>query len=371
MFPPSITAAIAPARSRVLLAAAVTAALAGCVSGGWGMKSILPIRSEPCVLSPDVTAEDIIAHLNAHTSQMHGWSSSDVRIQVPGPGGIPMKLEAMLAVEHPRNFRLRAKSLMGDEADLGSNDERFWFWMRRSPDPYIFTARHDELHLVQERMPLPFQPHWLVEALGVVPLNAREFTLERHGTEAGKVHLVSDRLSPAGRPVRHIIVVDTCRGHIDEHSLYDERGRLIARATLERYKPCGNPGLALPHRIHLEWPETELKLALDMGAVQVNPHAPEQMWALPQIPNVYVFDMGQRLRNMRDTAELPRDERPGRAAVLEDRTAEAPPFANPRQEQSLDSPPWDATEPPWDGESHSRTVPVRERRSTWSLFGRD
>lgn len=359
-------------RRPMLLPAALATLLAGCVSGGWSLPSLK--RPEPCVLAPDITVEELVTHLNANVSRLHGWSSSDVRIQVPGPGGIPLKLEAMLAVESPRNFRLRAKSLLGDEADLGSNSERFWFWMRRAPQPYVFTARHDELHLVQERMPLPFQPQWLVEALGVVPLHPAEFSLQPHGTRAATVRLVCDRWSPAGRAVRHVIVVDTCRGHIEEHSLYDERGGLIARAVFDHHKVCGLSGVVLPHRIQLEWPETELKLTLQLGSIHVHAHAlAEQTWHFPAIPGCPPFDMAQRLRP--SAYDRPQEEplypARGRDPVAERGAPHEPAFDEASSDPALESPPWQDSEPPWDDADPRAAAAIRrERRSPWSLFGR-
>ena len=37
---------------------------------------------------------------------------------------------AVLAVERPRNFKLELSHSMSTIADIGSNDERFWFWFQ-------------------------------------------------------------------------------------------------------------------------------------------------------------------------------------------------------------------------------------------------
>ena len=47
--------------------------------------------------------------------------------------GAMMKARAdgKLALERPRNFKLELMSAADEEADIGSNDEEFWFWVQR------------------------------------------------------------------------------------------------------------------------------------------------------------------------------------------------------------------------------------------------
>lgn len=330
---------------------------------------------EQCVLPPNAGLEEVIAHLNANSRQLRGWRSTDVRIQTPGPGGIPLKLSAVIAVEQPQNFRLRARSLAGDEADFGSNAERFWFWLRRAQPSYVFTAEHRDLPAIASRMQIPFQPDWVMEALGVVPLDASKFTLERQGNEAATAKLISDRLSASGQPVRQVLVVDTCRGVIRQHRLHDIKGRLIAEAVFDDHKPCGETGIVLPHHVELHWPDAETKLALKMATIDVNPVATvERTWLLPEIAGSPPFDMGQRQRRMagQDAPSEPQQRREERMALehplgrradlsvapedspfAEPNPFEPPPERSPSpfgHEISVspesEEPPWDIAEPP-------------------------
>jgi len=346
----------------VVLLAAMCVSLPGCVFSKWSgptMPSWLPRKSIPCVLPPNASKSELIAHLNENISKLNSWRSTDVRIGARGPGGLPVKLSAVIAVESPRNFRLRARSLLGgDEADLGSNAERFWFWMRRGGEPnYVFTARHDELHLVQQRMPIPFQPDWLMEVLGVIPIDESQYTLERHGTEAGTVNLISDRLSPDGRPVRQVVLVDTCYGFIKQHTLYDSRGRLIASAVLKNHKTDPSTGVTLPRRIDLHWPQTKLSLTMYLDTVEINPERmPEQTWRLPHIPDCPPFDMGPGLQG----------NRPGHAARggfdVRTRLSEGnrPDRPNPFVRTA------DTEEPPWETDTEVPKAQNPIRRSIWS-----
>ncbi len=255
----------------------------------------LPASSRPCQLPPNLTKSELVQHLNDNIDRLGAWRSSAVEVHARG---MPAKLSAVIAVERARNFRLRAKSLIADEADLGSNNERFWFWMRRNPQKYVFTADHNQLHTVQQMMRIPFQPNWLMEVLGVVRIDESQFVMQPETSNEGIVSLVSDRVSPAGHRVRRVIRVDTCRGHVVAHELYDDRNRLIARAKLNDYQRDVSNGVLLPHRIHLDWPQTATTMTLTIGTIEVNPtFMPEQMWQPPKIRGYPVFDLGLALNS--------------------------------------------------------------------------
>ena len=70
-------------------------------------------------------------------------------------------------IQRPRCFRLRADGI-GPEVDLGSNDQLFWFWIKRSQPPAIYFCRHDQFATSRARQMIPIHPNWLIEALGTL-----------------------------------------------------------------------------------------------------------------------------------------------------------------------------------------------------------
>lgn len=249
----------------------------------------------PCQLSPDVSQDELVDHLNRNVTQLIAWRSTNVDIQAHG---VPVRLSAILAVESPRNFRLVAKTISGNEADFGSNTERFWFWMRRSEPKHVFTALHDEWDAVGANVPIPFQPDWLMEVLGVIPIDATQVTLERNPNDPKTVSLVSQRQTPDGRRVRRVMRIETCYGHIVAHELYDEAGTLIGRADLSDYQTDPDTKAELPHKIHLEWPQAQLDMTLHIGSIEVNPtNLPDRMWQMPDIPGYPTLDLARMSRS--------------------------------------------------------------------------
>jgi len=278
-----------------------TATLSGC---HWNRNFLDNpfVSTPPCTLPADLAKPQLISYLNRNISALQAWRSTDVRITTAGPGGVPITLHAEIAAQSPRNFRLIASSISGNEADLGSNNERFWFWMRRNKDRHVFTATHSQIEQTQERLMIPFRPDWLMEVLGVVPLDDQQFEMQQT-TDPKTVKLISERLSSSGRLVRRVIVVDVCHGHILSHNLQNENGTILARAGLSDYRVDEATGLSLPHRINLRWPRAGLRLTMRLGNVEVNPGTmPQQTWQLPTIPGYSLFDLGRLSSAARRTA---------------------------------------------------------------------
>jgi|GEM_PF-393929 hypothetical protein len=390
----------------VVVAFVSTCLTTGCQLSGASSFSFLPTPPK-CVLPPDMTKQELIRHLNHNANRVHSWQSTDVEI---GTAGVLFKMSAVIAVQQPRNFRLRAGLATGNEADLGSNPDRFWFWMRRSPDKYVLTSSHEQAGQVQKMMKFPFQPDWLMETLGVIPLDESQFTMQSQTGPDGVVHLVSDQTTQTGESVRRVVLVDMCRGYIIAHELYDAQNRLIARAELNDYKLDAKSGAALPHRIDLDWPQARLALTMKIGEIDVNPAAiPEQTWQVPHIRGYPVLDLGKMTR----PAEPAGRSRVSAGSIQEATATELPPWAEQssvapdqnlepagRPLQTAEAPPWDdepdttqwrprnqpaspgnsvklmsqnsAEEPPWDESSPATAAPgtdPRRRNDARGQFG--
>ncbi len=273
-----------------------------------------------------LSQQALIEHLNQNIRDLHSWSCTDASISTRPSKYLPMKLtlSAQVAVEREKNFRLRARSPFGDEADFGSNNERFWFWMRRNKPSYVFTARHEDMAAVGKRLEIPFHPAWIMEALGVVPLDPNSIFVQQQGAEPNTVLLISEEVSPSKQAVRREIVVDTRLGVILAHRLFDANGQKLAEARLRRHRREPS-GIVMPHVIELDWPQHEMAMTMELSNIEINPSdLPEQTWQLPVIRESPRFDMGERLNNVRTIVPQP----PAGERTTESRTyLEAPPFA--------------------------------------------
>ena len=181
--------------------------------------------------SPPPTLEQVIDVVNRNSSQIHSFSTNHASISGPG---FP-SLAASVAFERPQRFRLRAApDLTGTEFDLGSNDELFWFWLQRNQPPAMYYCRHDQFAASQARQMTPFEPRWLIEALGVVEFDP--------GLPHQLTVLPNDRLridtirnTPEG-PVTKITILDGSQGWVLEQHLYDAHRRLVASSVASGHR---------------------------------------------------------------------------------------------------------------------------------------
>jgi hypothetical protein len=232
------------------------------------------------LLPENAALADVIAMVNNNTARIQTLYTSDAKISAP----LTPPLRATLALERPRKFRLLGDtSLSGAEVDLGSNDELFWFWVRRNPTPGVFYCQHEQFATSAARQIAPIEPEWLVEALGVTgfDLNAEHYGPIPVGD--GRLRIESPRQTSVGR-VTKVTVVDEYKGYVVEQHLYDASGKLLASVLASEHQRDIASGAVLPRHIHLEAPQANFTLDLDLGNLQVNQvfASSAGLWSLPQ-----------------------------------------------------------------------------------------
>jgi hypothetical protein len=310
----------------ILASIALIVCQSGCrwIHGGAGSFSLFRPEAEP-IFEHNASKVEIIDRLNANTSRIRSWRSEDLVIKVKSPASpIPISLGASIAVEAPRNFRLRAHSTLAN-ADMGSNNQRLWFWVQPGPIDNVVTARHEDVPMIQRFEQLPFDPEWLMEVLGVVPLERSQVQL--HSPADPRSHfssLVFDRSAPDGRRYRRIVTIDNRSGTIVEHRLVDlsNPSAILALATLKDHRVID--GTILPHRVVLEWPMTKTRFEMVLKDVQVNVAIDENQWKVPQMDKFPTIDLGERIAAHHGLDRRPIVEQP-----------EPPPFADGHGRQSL------------------------------------
>ena len=271
----------------------------------------------PNVLRADITLPEVVDYLNANSTRIRSWKSDDVRLTVNPPGAaIPaIRLSSIIAVEAPRSFRLRAHNAFA-EADLGSNQEALWFFVRPSPEESITMAKHTDIPMIQRYANLPFDPDWLMEVLGVVPFDHTKMSIHHYGKKREYCALSYVQTGPDGKRYYRIVRVSKALGQIIEHRLVDDGGNLIAKAEVSDHRPI--QGVVLPHQFRFEWPQTKNKMSLKIAEIEINKEMEPEMWTMPG--NMPVIDLGARIAQQMGT------HRPGDQFVEVPEFADAPNF---------------------------------------------
>jgi hypothetical protein len=233
------------------------------------------------------TVAQLVSYLDENSHRLHCVRCEELDLSCK-VGIKPMPaLHGQMVCQQPRNFRLTAKIFGKDEVDLGSNQDEFWYWLRPG-DPYQFHCDYKALEAGRvKQMPFPFQPDWLMDALGMGSYGPPERyqLVEKQDT----LELVEKTRSPQGFPVRKVIVVrrrpvlmpktgNVCPPQVIAFLLVDDRtGKEICSAHVEQSQlvRCATDaakGAMIPKRIVLNWPgapgSQHIQLAMTLDRVE-------------------------------------------------------------------------------------------------------
>jgi hypothetical protein len=160
------------------------------------------------------------------------------------------------------------------KADIGSNDEEFWFWMETDKDKAVNWCRYEDLE--SSAVPVTYQPDWIIASMGLKEISAEEaagITVRTKGTERGTTALVfPSKLSGGESYTREFIVWNNTR-RIKEHRLYaGKASNLVAQAELSDFKDIeiGSTDnkdrdiCHVPAKIRLDWKPQQLVLDVNL-----------------------------------------------------------------------------------------------------------
>jgi len=253
---------------RFLLAMMATLGLGGCRALSNG--SLAP--------KPPPLAErtfDVDAFVAEHNRNVERIQSLEARPTIILGGKFHGGADGKLAMERPRNFKLELLSFGSPKADIGSNDEEFWFWMQDDPEKSVNWCRYEDLE--SSSVPISYQPDWIIAALGLKAISAEEaagIKVRTKGTEAGTTALVFPSTRNGGETYTREIIVWNKTRLIKEHRLYaGKASNIIAQAEVSKYEEIeigsqetgDRDSCHVPGNIKLEWKPQRLILDVTLA----------------------------------------------------------------------------------------------------------
>jgi hypothetical protein len=208
----------------------------------------------------------------------------DMEVMVQRGLGVVQKisLPGKVACQRPRNFRMDAGAIGSSEVDLGSNDQEFWFWIKRNDPPYQFYCPYSALTEGKGlKIPFPFQPEWVMETLGMG--NYGPATRYQLVVEPDRYKLIERTQGPQGNMVRKIIVFNKweARGNapqVTDYLLIDDRtNQEICSAKITEVQ-TGPQGGVVPRRMVLYYPEAKVRMTLTMPRASFNTALPPTLF---------------------------------------------------------------------------------------------
>jgi hypothetical protein len=286
----------------VVCLAAVLLVAQGC---DWIEKIKGPSRP-PQQFSERPTAPQLISYLNDNARKIDSLQVRDLDMDAGREKGLGSNLpvgvgiDGTLVCQRPRNFRLEAyapasRSL---EADIGSNDQEFWFYVKQSKPPYLFHCSHNEMTRAQ--LPFPFHPDWVLDALGMTVINSPENFDVRIPSRGNTIELVEKSRTPQGQPVYKVTVFNrhTAVGaepQVVERKIVDSRGKEIFRAEIKQMQTLPG-GVVVPQKVVLHTEEMRLALTLNGASANaaLDQNFVQEKFSRPSYQGVQPFDLARR-----------------------------------------------------------------------------
>lgn len=263
-----------------LLTAALLFAATGCRTAGvnnLAQKDPAPVRARE-------SATELLAEHNRNAEKVQSLEASP-SISGSNRSRIWPGASGRLAFERPRNFRLQISAGFSEAADIGSNDQEFWFWFKESPQKAVYYANYDE----SGASPLAagLQPDWIVEAMGlrVIPESesSRMTVAPASADPTALVLTLRETTSRGVEYVKEIVLAEPTR-RIREQRVYSAgKKTLLAQAIVSGHDEytAGEPAgkVFLPRKLHLRLTQDKTALDVTMSEVVVNQFDPSRRQA--------------------------------------------------------------------------------------------
>ncbi len=258
----------------------------------------------PAIFNGTPSVDELIAAVN-RTDGVQKMQSTSTTIEMLDSSLPISRLSANLALERPRRLRLRAgiSFALGSGLDVGSNDDIFWM---RYPDGMQHTllyARHEEFQHHMLGSPLPVDPTWIIEALGLVHVDRASVQGEVIARGDGKLELRTLVPTASGAYSR-ILLIDAQGGFVRDQYLYSPDGRLVASASGAEHRFYPDASIVLPHSIRVQLQPISappIGLQIEIGSYVVN----QLLGSDPNMFNLPADSNGQEIDLSRLSGTLP------------------------------------------------------------------
>lgn len=230
------------------------------------------IQSQPTVIYRSVAKRSVepsklILEFNEINSKIKGLTCDEMQVKI-WEGKSVISASGNIRYEKPKNFRMIVQKFFNKELDLGSNENLFWFWGRRSAEPGLFYAKHEDYS--KTRLKTPFNPIWIMASLGIDQINLKnvEFIDERS--------VMEKTINSFGKP----IIISTFIGsnkRIQNILTTDIDGKLLISVTIDEYIGI------FPKKIVYHWLEENKTMQLTLKNPREIGLSNAKLWEMPNI----------------------------------------------------------------------------------------
>lgn len=197
---------------------------------------------------------------------------------------VRIKISGTMVMEKDKRFRMKIRSIAGQEMDLGSNDTHFWFWSKRMDPPVLHYAKHEDLG--KSALKTPLNPSWMMSSLNMNIIDTKGAQLIRHNNNYG---VLLPKTSANGEAVTVLTLIDPNKQVVIGHYLYGANGKLQASSEVKSHQKVGE--FTIPKELFVIWYSEGQTLELILNNPQINTGINSSNWVMPVQKNS--IDMGK------------------------------------------------------------------------------
>lgn len=214
---------------------------------------------------------DLVEKINRRNEAINSFSCDKISVK-SGERGFHFKLNGLLHYQKSKQFRMTIASTFGEELDIGSNEEIFWYWSRRDPHPGVYWADYQDYY--KTRLKTPFNPIFLKTSLGLDQIDSSSAI--RVIEKPDKLLIVHQVKTATGSSVLNITSIDKKLERIEAYAITDMDGNLLATSEIQEFTSDG-----LPKKILYTWHEEKRSMLLTLQNSSVNQLINPKNWTLP------------------------------------------------------------------------------------------
>jgi hypothetical protein len=282
---------------RMICLGFLAVAATGCESTRWNWLKPAPNNDLAAKSGISPTARGLVDYLNDNAKRVRTLRVEDIAIDATFDNQ-PIGLRGRIYAEKPRNFRMKVTFGGKDEVDIGSNVNEFWFWAAKNPDKYqYFCAYKDLVEGKVKSMPLPIQPEWVMETLGLGPYAAEKYQFEQDSPTSPTLRLVEKTRSPQGYPVRKVIVMNRKEMRAPQPQvtafllLDDTTGQEICSAHITSTTQDRSTGAIMPYKMELRMPKEKMSMLLKLDGMKLNERIVDTAFVRQPIAGTQAVDL--------------------------------------------------------------------------------
>lgn len=211
----------------------------------------------------------LIIKLNDKNNKISSISYNESKIYLDG-----INVKANINYEKNLNFRMISKSIFGVESDIGSNENEFWFWSKRMKPSYLFYSDHKDLK--KTRLRTPFNPHWMMQILGVNEIK----TFDKSFYYKEYLAIASYDENNYGSKITRVQLLDIEKNCFFAHYIFNSYDELIVSAEVSEYYSVGE--FNVPKSIDINWIEENLHIKWELGQPTINKKIDLNHWKMPK-----------------------------------------------------------------------------------------